>query len=154
MASTETKAAPSTSPISTEDRYDFDKCTIKMVILWRPVPGEGEPRQIIACVQNGIGNKDDFPIYQVFTEAEMDGPLPEPLQAMWNDLRTQLPERKRQAEERKAKSTSSSPSAGTTSQQKKHPAKTEKAVAPPPPTTNHPIAKKNLVMPNLLDGLL
>src|SRR5712692_829917 len=68
-------ASATAQPGAVEDRFDYDRSTICVVIHLRPQRTEGEPRQVLLSVQHGVGNTDELPLYQVVSEAEL-GPLP------------------------------------------------------------------------------
>jgi hypothetical protein len=143
-----------------EDRYDFERGTILAVIQFRPlVPGSEQPREVWVSVQNGVDNKEDFPLVQ-FTTLEA---WPQVLAALLEELRQDLPRRKLLHEQRKTqKKPASTSTAGvvrpaTSSAEKPSASVAPKTVAaappPPVPNTTSPIPKGSLAMPGLFDEL-
>lgn len=82
---------------SDEDRYDYDRCTIMVMLQLRPAQ-EGQERQIVLSVQNGVGNAADFPLYRIVSETELGGPLPPAIADLLDQLRRDLPTRKKRSE--------------------------------------------------------
>ena len=99
-------SAQTPQAISTEDLYDYQKCTVMIVIQLRPEREEGEPRSVLLSVQNGTANKEDLPMLRLLlSEEELGGPLPPTLVALLEALRADLPARKQRHEQRAVKST-------------------------------------------------
>ncbi len=153
---------PAVSPVPSvpakpgEDRYDYDASPIVLVVQFRPVVA-GQPRQLWVSVQNGVGNRQDFPLYRMLTEAELGGPFPPAIQALLDELRQDLPGRKeRHAARQAAQATppASRPVAKPVVTQGSKQRPVEKAASLLPPTTSSPIPKgEQTTMGGLFDEL-
>ncbi len=140
-----------------EDRYDFGRCTILLVVQLRPQAEAGHPRQVVLSVQNGLDNTEDFPLYRLLTEEELGGPFPPAVETLLEELRQDLPTRKLRHAARPAVPPPSPPApkihAAHTRSGKPaaSPAPAAPALPPPVPTTSTPIPKAGLVMGGLFD---
>ena len=147
--------APSVPAKPGEDRCDYDACTIVLVVQFRPVVAD-QPRQLWVSVQNGVGNRQDFPLYRMLTEADLGGPFPPAVQALLDELRQDLPGRKERNAARQASQATPSASRPVTKPvvtqgSKQRPV--EKQASLLPPTTSRPIPKGELTMGGLFDEL-
>ncbi len=152
---------PAASPVPSvpakpgEDRYDYDASTIVLVVQFRPVVA-GQPRPIWVSVQNGVGNRQDFPLYRMLTEAELGGPFPSTVQALLDELRQDLPGRKERNAARQA-SQATPPASRPVAKPVVTPGSKLRPVdkhAPlPPPTASRPIPKDGLTMGGLFEEL-
>lgn len=142
--------------ISTEDLYDYQKCTIMIVIQLRPQREAGEPRSVLLSVQNGTANKEDLPMLRLLlSEEDLGGPLPPALVTLLETLRADLPKRQQRHEQRVVKSTATRTNTAKTprdTRQKIHPAVQAKRKPPSVPTTTSPVPKDGLVFSGLFDN--
>lgn len=145
-----------TAPV--EDRYDYDRATILVVIQLRPVTGNEQPRAVWVSVQNGIDNKEDFPLIRFTTVSEWE----QVLSALLEELKRDLPRRKLLHEQRQAKPASTVtaspvrpvPSSAAVKKMAPSASTSTKLAAPPPvPPASSPIPKQELAMPGLFDEL-
>lgn len=88
------------SSAPTEDLYDYEKCTVVLVVQFRPAPAPGQPRPVLVSVQNGATNKQELPLLHLYADGNLGGPLPPTLLQQLGMLRAQLPERKQQHDRR------------------------------------------------------
>lgn len=141
-----------------EDRYDYDRATILVVIQLRPVTGNEQPRAVWVSVQNGIDNKEDFPLIRFTTVSEWE----QALSALLEELKRDLPRRKLLHEQRQAKPASTVtaspvrpvPSSAAVKKMAPSASTSTKLAAPPPvPPASSPIPKQELAMPGLFDEL-
>ncbi len=168
-------SVPATSrQTSTEDLYDYRKCTIFIVVQLRPEAQAGQRRQVLLSVQNGVSNKEDLPLYRLLSEEQLGGSFPPALVALLEELQQQLPERKQRHDERqeatrrqeaeresrgqagKAAQRTAQSATGTKATSRQHPApatSTASVVPPVPPTTTNPIPKQELQQGGLFDEL-
>jgi len=143
--------------------YDDRTCTICIVIQLRPETAAGQPREVLLSVQNGVGNKDDLPLFRLLPETELGGSFPPALEALLEQLRQDLPRRKARHEARQAaakavparpanttrpagKPVATTPKGGT-------PAAKASTTPPPIPTTSTPLPKGELTMGGLFDDV-
>ncbi len=144
---------------SLEDLYDYQKCTVMIVIQLRPQREEGGTRPVLLSAQNGTANKEDLPMFRLLpSEEDLGGPLPPALVTLLEALRADLPKRQQRNVQRKAKPTVTQTSTAKTpkdTRQKIQPAGQAKTTnAPPPvPTTTNPVPKEGLVLGGLFDDL-
>lgn len=166
---TQVSSASSSTPVQipevspSEDLYNYQKCTVMIVIQLRPQREADGPRSVLLSVQNGTGNKEDLPMFRLLpSEEELGGPLPPALTALLEALRQDLPARQQRHAERKAKPTVTGGTTTTTQKTKARDARKQTkpegqamtTSAPlPVPATTEPVPKEGLVFGGLFDDL-
>ena len=164
-----TKASVQTSASSTstqtpqasshEDLYDYQKCTVMIVIQLRPQREAGGPRPVLLSVQNGTANKEDLPMFRLLpSEEDLGSPLPPALVALLEALQQDLPARKQRHEQRAVKPTATQTNTAKTpkdTRRKIQPAPSAKTTSAPPPvpTATNPVPKDGLVFGGIFDNL-
>ena len=145
---------------SPEGLYDYQKCTVMIVIQLRPQREAGGPRPVLLSVQNGTANKEDLPMFRLLpSEEDLGGPLPPAITALLEALQQDLPARKQRNAERKAHfsatQTNTAQRTKNAKQQKKpvRDVKTTTSAPLPVPTTTNPVPKEGLVLGGLFDNL-
>lgn len=148
--------SPPSGRAEEDRRYNYDLGTILAVIQFRPEAEEGQPREVWVSVNNGVGNREDFPLIRFTTATQWQ----EVLDTLLDELKRDLPRRKLLHEQRKThKPTAASggtvvrPTASPAARKAAAPAAAMPAAPPPVPTTSSPIAKQDLAMPGLFDDL-
>ena len=149
---------PARPPVAGEERYDFERCTIVLVAQLRPVKEVGKPRMVLLSVANGVGNKEDLPIYRLLPETELGGPWPPVFEALLEELRQDLPHRRarhaaRQAGAKAAPANTTRPVGKPATTMPKRGMPAAKAPPPPLPTTSSPIPKGELTIGGLFDDV-
>lgn len=160
-ANTSTSTTPPPS-VSLEDLYEYQKCTLVLVVQFRPQQHEDSPRSVLISVQNGANNKEDMPMYRLLSsEHELGGPLPPAIAALLESLRQDLPARKERHEQRTAAKAAAGKTATThqkdssatrTTSKQKTPTPSSSPVLPSIPTTTTPLPKE-LELGGLFDNL-
>ena len=151
--------APASQASTQQDRYDYDRTSIILVAHFRPITQEGQPRQMWLSAQNGVGNEQDFPLYRVLSEADLEGPWPPVVAQLLEDLRQDLPARKQRYEARQATKPAATTAPSSPSRYQTPAAaaptrhgKATAAPAPVPPSATS-IPKQELGMAGLFEGL-